>query len=254
MTLVAAVLAATSVVVGSELSGGPGHSDRIGGPYASLLAAASDLGSADERRVQLTAALRDGLPPRGLDGWARRNSLELRWRTGDRWAIVEGPATAVADALAVDVRDYRHRSGKVFYASPQQPVVPPPLQGEVSGFGRILGYTPYRESSRWHHPLEVPGQGLSPQNLLRTYNIAPMHDAGFTGKGTTVIVFAFDGFDQSDLDMFAETFGLPKFTPDVVGERLPPRSGEANMDLQAIHAIAPAAKKVLVQRAPDRRG
>ena len=28
-----------------------------------------------------------------------------------------------------------------------------------------------------------------------------------------MVVFAFDGFDQADLDMFADTFALPRFTP-----------------------------------------
>ncbi|MCB1292875.1 MAG: peptidase S53, partial [Mycobacterium sp.] len=70
--------------------------------------------------------------------------------------------------------------------------------------------------------------------------------AGYTGKGQTVVVFAFDGFDQSDLDAFAARFGLPAFTPRVVGGLPAQRSGEATMDLELIHSLAPDAKKVLV--------
>ena len=40
---------------------------------------------------------------------------------------------------------------------------------------------------------------------------------GFTGKGTTIVFFAFDGFEQADLDTFVTTYRLPKFTPTVVG-------------------------------------
>ena len=101
------------------------------------------------------------------------------------------------------------------------------------------------------HALEVPDQGLSP-DALRTYNANSLRDRGFTGKGMTVVVFAFDGFDQADLDMFATSFGLPKFTPELVGGMPSARRGEATMDLEAIHAIAPDAKKVLVN-APDGR-
>ncbi|MGI9164633.1 MAG: S53 family peptidase [Mycobacterium sp.] len=255
-TLVAAVLAATSVAAVPVLRHGhqSGSATRIDGPYAVLLDTSADLGPAGDRAVRLTAALTSESRPELLDDWARQRGLAVRWRTGDRWATVAGPATAVASAFGVEVRNYRERRGQVYYASPQQPVVPTALHGQVAGFGRILGYTPHSESTRWQFPLEVPGQGLTPQNLSRTYNIQPLQDAGFTGKGTTVVVFAFDGFDQGDLDMFAETFNLPKFTPDVVGELLPPRSGEANMDLQAIHAIAPEAKKVLVNARPTVEG
>ena len=65
---------------------------------------------------------------------------------------------------------------------------------------------------------------------------------GFTGKGVTVVVFAFDGFDQGDMDSFADWFSLPKFNPELMGDMPPQNHGEATMDLQMIHAIAPDAK------------
>ncbi|MGI9123726.1 MAG: S53 family peptidase, partial [Mycobacterium sp.] len=153
----------------------------------------------------------------------------------------------------VDVHDYRGRLGQDFYASPQQPSVPAPVHADVAALGRILSYTPHRES-RPPFPAEVPEQGLSPDALMRTYNAMPMREAGHTGNGVTVVVFAFDGFDQSDLDLFSSTFNLPRFTPDVIGGQPPARRGEATMDLEAIHAIAPDAKKVLVNARPTVEG
>jgi len=226
----------------------------ISGPYASLLASSADLGPAQSDHVQLTAALRDPSRPGLLMGWARQQGLSVRWRPGDSWAILEGAPVAVAGAFDVDVHDYRGRRGQVFYASPQQPLVPPSLRFEVAGLGRILGYTPHHESKPWMVPLEVPDQGLTPDALLRTYNALPLYEQGFTGKGITVVVFAFDGFAQDDLDMFATTFGLPKFTPEVVGGKPEARRGEATMDLEAIHAIAPDAKKVFVNARPTVEG
>ncbi len=187
-------------------------------------------------------------------GWAAGQNLEVRWRPGDTWAIVEGAPAAVSGAFDVDVHDYRGKRGQVFYASPQQPSVPQPLRIEVAELGRILGYTPHRESKVWMLPREVPDQGLNPSALLRTYNATPLHDKGYKGKGITVVVFAFDGFDQADLDTFATSFSLPKFTPDVVGGVPEARRGEATMDLEAIHAVAPEAKKVLVNARPTVEG
>jgi kumamolisin len=242
------VVLTAAVVLVAELhrSPAPADSGAISGPYASLLASSVDLGPAQTDHVQLTAALRDDSRPDLLMGWAVHQGLSVRWRPGDSWAILEGAPDAVSGAFDVDVHDYRGRRGQVFYASPQQPSVPQSLNVEVAGLGRILGYTPHRESKVWMLPLEVPDQGLSPSALLRTYNAMPLHDKGYTGKGTTVVVYAFDGFDQADLDTFATTFNLPRFTPDVVGGMPPARRGEATMDLEAIHAIAPDAKKVLV--------
>ena len=249
------VLAVTAVLVADlRRPSAPGQADTISGPYASLLQSSTDLGPALTDHVQVTAALRGAARPALLMGWAQDQGLSVRWRPGDTWAILEGAATAVAGAFDVEVHDYRGKRGQVFYASPQQPVVPAPLRVEVSEFGRILGYTPHRESRPVMPPLEVPDQGLTPGGLLRTYNATPLRDKGFSGKGQTVVVFAFDGFDQADLDMFATTFNLPKFTPDVVGGQPENRRGEATMDLEAIHAIAPDAKKVLVNARPTVEG
>ena len=68
------------------------------------------------------------------------------------------------------------------------------------------------------------------------------------------MIFAFNGFDQSDLDTFATTFGLPTFTPTLVGDQLPEPYGETTMDLEVAHAIAPDAQKVVVNARPTVRG
>jgi kumamolisin len=252
MAVISAAITAAAVVLDDQHR--PTSAERIGGPYAALLSASADLGPARRESVQVTAALHNDSRPQSLIDFAEAHGLTVGWRAGDSWATLQGPADSIAGALGVEVNNYRGTRGQVFYASPHQPSVPDALGGEVFQLGRILGYTPYREADRWQFPQEVPGQGLTPQNLLRTYNIAPLRDAGFTGKGVTVVVFAFDGFDQADLDKFADMFGLPRFTPDVVGGQPPARRGEATMDLEAIHAIAPDAKKVLVNARPTVEG
>ncbi|MDQ1321533.1 MAG: kumamolisin, partial [Actinomycetota bacterium] len=90
----------------------------------------------------------------------------------------------MARALNVEINDYRGRRGTVFYASPQQPAIPPAVTAEVAELGRILGYTPHREALP-PPPREVPDQGLTPDALVRAYNVAPLREAGYTGKGET---------------------------------------------------------------------
>ncbi len=228
----------------------PGAPENIGGPFSLLLGASTDLGPAQVPDVQLTARLGDESRPVALIGWAEEHELSVRWRPGDDWAIVEGTPEAVADAFGVEVHDYRGKRGQEFYASPQQPEVPATLQGEVSELGRILSYTPHHISRPDFIPLDVPDRGLTPNALLTTYNVADLARAGFTGKGQTIVIFAFDGYEQSDLDTFAQTYGLPEFTPVLVGGQPGPARGETTMDLEVAHAIAPDATKVVVNARP----
>jgi len=243
---------AVAVVVATLGADGPAPSPRaevIGGPYARLLSSATDLGPARSGRIGVTAALHRAAEPVRLAGWARAHGLSVRWRAGDSWAVLEGDAAAVAAAFGLEVHDYRAGqgadAGRVFYASPQQPGIPAVVRAEVSGLGRILGYTPHYEK-RPPVPRDVPDGGLLPSQLLNAYNATPLTEAGYTGAGTTVVVFSFDGFDQQDMDSFADIFGLPRFTPQVVGGMPVRRSGESTMDLQMVHAVAPDAKLVMV--------
>ena len=249
---VVAVVAALAVVLHPERT--PADPRIITGPYAALLAASTDLGASRAHQVEVTAELRSDNRPTVLIAWARDRGLSVRWRPGDGWAVITGSASALATAFDLAVHEYRGRRGQLFYASPQQPEVPDPLRAEITDLGRILSFTPFHEGRPAPLPLDVPGQGLSPEALLRTYDVESLAKQGFTGKGQTVVVFAFDGFDQPDLDMFTSMFGLPKFTPEVVGGMASQRTGEATMDLEAIHALAPEAKTVLVNARPTVEG
>ncbi|WP_099037084.1 S53 family peptidase [Mycobacterium neglectum] len=248
--LVGALALAADLRVGQE----PLDDKLIEGPYASLLAASTDLGPAREQSIQLTASLTDQSEPQALMDWAREKALSVQWRPGDDWVVVEGSPNAVERAFDVSVRDYQGRKGQHFYASPHQPSVPEHLRDEVSEIGRILSYTPHHMSRPDHFPLDVPDQGLAPDALLNTYNADDLARAGITGEGITIVIFAFDGFNQSDLDKFTTTFGLPQFTPEVVGGLPGESRGELSMDLQVAHAIAPDARKVVVNARPTVEG
>jgi kumamolisin len=249
--LVAGVLVLVTGIRAASVSPNPAV---IGGPLALLLASSTDLGPSHDGSAQLTATLPDSSRPETLIQWARAHGMSVRWRPGDEWAIVEGAAQDVATAFGVPLNDYRGRKGQVFYASPQQPSVPEPLRGVVTALGRILGYTPHHEASPGLLPLDVPVQGLSPHALLAAYNANPLAAAGFTGKGATIVFFEFGGFDQDDLDKFADSSGLPRFTPEVVGGQPGPSGAETVMDLEVADAIAPDAQKVVVNARPTVEG
>jgi kumamolisin len=246
---VLALIAASVLVLASDLrpvrSTEIRASGLISGPYSYLLASSTDLGPSHSRDVQVTITLQNTARPGAVFAWADDHGLAVRWKPGARWAVLEGGADQLSAGFGVPVHDYRGMRGQTFYASPQQPTVPAELRGEVTELGRILGYLPHHTSIPPMWPLDVPDKGLMPDALLNTYNVAKLRADGFTGKGTTIVFFAFDGFAQSDLDTFADTYRLPRFTPEVVGGELDEPRGETTMDLEVAHAIAPDARKVV---------
>lgn len=215
----------------------------IGGPLGRLLASSTDLGPARSGHAQLTVALRDSTRPEALFAWASDRGLSVRWRGGDDWAFVGGAPAKVANAFGVAVHNYRSPGGQVFYASRQQPAVPAPVQAEVTALGRILSYQAVHIAKPPVLPLDVPQLGLTPTQLLTTYNAGPL---GMTGKGQTIVFFEVDGYDQFDLDSYSVTFGLPKFTPTLVNGQPGPPGDETPMDLEVAHAVAPDARLVVV--------
>ncbi|HEX5145005.1 MAG TPA: S53 family peptidase [Mycobacterium sp.] len=226
----------------------------IAGPFASLLDSSQDLGISGADGAAVTVGLRDAGRPAALIEWAGTRGLSVRWRPGEDWAIVEGGAGDIARAFDVSVHDYRGRKGQVFYASRQQPEVPRPLSGTITDVGRILGYTPHHMARPDFFPLDVPVNGLGRNELLTAYNANPLVEQGYTGKGSTVVFFAFDGYEQSDLDTFADSSNLPRFTPILVGGNPGPPHGETVMDLEVVHAIAPDARLVVVNARPTVEG
>src|SRR5712692_5150488 len=100
----------------------------------------------------------------------------------------------------------------------------------------------------------------SPQEIRKAYNLEPVLDAGFTGKGQTIVII--DSFGsptiQKDLKVFDQAFGLPdppsfkvlaplgkvKFNPNdntMVGW-----AAETSLDVEWSHALAPDANIVLM--------
>ena len=251
-----AILAVCALVVVGGVRVVPVSVNRalIGGPLALLLSASTNLGPSRDTPTQLTVTLSRAQRPAALFKWAGGHHMSVRWRSGDPWAILEGAAQDLAAAFAVPVNDYRGRKGQVFYASPQQPSVPQPLRDVLSGVGRILGYTPHHDATPRFLPRDVPKQGLRPSALLQAYNANPLAGAGFTGKGDTIVFFEFSGYDQKDLDEYADSSGLPRFTPVLVGGQPGPSGAETVMDLEVAHAIAPDTQKVVVNARPTVEG
>ncbi len=168
-----------------------------------------------------------------------RRGIATSWQPGSGWLSVSGPARTIDRVFKVGVRDYSARSGRRYYASPTDPVIPSGLVDALAGAGHISNY-PARQTS------VIPVGGLRPSDLLAAYNIGPLRARGYNGAGETIAFIEIDGFSQGDLDAFTQHFKLPAMHPRIAaGGSLSNVEGEADLDLQVAHEIAPRARLVV---------
>lgn len=176
--------------------------------------------------------------------WSRAHGLRVSDVTSSA-ATLTGSASALGAALDVAIRDWRSPGGTRFLAARTAAAVPAELAGAVNGFGRIS--TLRVGGSVFTPPKGIPPKGLTPSDVMRAYNALPLQQAGDLGAGQTVVVFEWnDAFNQQSLDTFDRMFNLPAFQPEVVGKLATTDEVETDMDIETIHAIAPAAKIVYV--------
>ncbi len=90
--------------------------------------------------------------------------------------------------------------------------------------------------------------GFTPNQYLTAYDFGPLRAAGVAGQGETVALIEIDGFKASDVDAFAQCFGLPVPALNAYGvggisHPLSP-GGESTLDLEVLDATAPELKQI----------
>ena len=220
------------------------------------IARSTDLGPADESStVHLSLGLAREPNP-ALVGRAvaaiDAAGLYARWQTPSSLIAVDGPAPAAAALLRVGIETFRLPDGTIFYAARGEPQLPPVLASVVTG---VSGLDSYRKAQGY----AVRPGGLIPSDVLSYYNIKALRDGGgLDGSGQTIMLPEIDDLPNlNDLNKFASKYGLPPFDPVLTVKRDPSwgnpekAQGETVLDLEIVHAVAPAAKLVVYLSAPD---
>ncbi len=181
----------------------------------------------------------------------RAGGLHSTWLPPSSLIAADGPAPAAALLFQVDIKSYRLPNGSQFYASLDRPRLPPAIAAVATS---VSGLDNYRRS----HGYAVRPGGLVPTDVLTYYNLKPLRGAGLDGKGQTVLLPEIDDLPNlNDLNKFASQFGLPSFDSVLTVKRnsswgTPEKpEGETVLDLEIIHAVAPAARLVVYLSAPD---
>lgn len=173
---------------------------------------------------------------RHVERFLHARGLTTRWQSGGDWLTVSGPARVVSRVFRVRIDRFRGPNGQRLYAALNQPRVPAALRAAVTAVGRISNFSDRRAHA-------VPANGMTPVDLLKAYDIQPLRSQGLTGAGETVSFIEIDGFHQSDFNQFTGHFGLPAMHPQIkAGSALTNVDGEAEMDMEVMHEIAPRAR------------
>ncbi|WP_329566875.1 S53 family peptidase [Kitasatospora sp. NBC_01266] len=182
--------------------------------------------------------------------------------TANRLTIeASGTAAQVQKAFGTSLATYRdNQDGHSYFANTSEPVLPADIASvvtDVSGLNSYAKYTHFSTKSTAQATPDASSKtpaGLSPTNAQAAYNLTSTIKAGTNGKGVTVGLLEFSGFQQSDVAAYDKGFGLKLPAPTVVnaGGGTTDLSGqdEVDLDIEVVQALAPGAT-IKVYEAPN---
>jgi kumamolisin len=216
-----------------------GVTGRLQSSWAHLLDRSENLGASRARVVHLLAQLVAPAAHEGLERWARHAHLGVEWSQHQSWAVVRGSANAIDRALRVRIDNFRSPGGHRFYGARGVPAVPVALRGEVRAFGRISSYLQMKK-------FDVPGTGLTPNEVESAYDAKPLLSQGIQGQGETVVLFETGGYSKKDLKNYSSHFpNLKRLSISSLGPKMTTTTGETELDIEAVHDVAPGAHIVV---------
>ncbi|MEU9388768.1 S53 family peptidase [Streptomyces sp. NPDC048324] len=159
-------------------------------------------------------------------------------------------ATTAVAALAVSA------PGTAAPAAVPHTLAVPAVAGHTLVHGVSSPLTSEQCQTKWHINCYTPLQ------YRTAYDLDALYRKGVTGKGRTIVIVDSYGSPtvQHDLDVYSKQFGLPSTKVKVVKWGHVPAfdpknsdmtgwAGETTLDVEMAHAVAPAAKIVVVETA-----
>ncbi len=183
--------------------------------------------------------------------------LATRWHPGEVLMTATGPAIDMERWLGVGIHRFVATDGTRFYAALATPMIPAILAGTVIA---ITGLDDYPRDLTAAVPA-ADVEGVTPADMTSFYDITPLRNAGLDGSGQTVVFIEWGVPPTNVLQAYAR-----KFTPSapfnvqvhqdaaawgaplVKGDKeYSDVAGEAALDLEIVHGIAPGATEVVYE-------
>ncbi len=167
----------------------------------------------------------------------------------------------VEAAFAVKINNYQI-GARTFYANASAPTVPSTVSSLIVSIGgmdnsthmRPLYHLKAKSSKKPTHTTTIKRiqAGLGPIDLLGAYDGNALQQAGIKGNNQTVAVFELDGYQQSDITQYLQTYNLGN--PSITNVLVDGASGaagagaiEVELDIEIVAAMAPAASQIVYE-------
>ena len=164
----------------------------------------------------------------------------------------------VEAAFAVKINNYQV-GARTFYANATAPTVPSTVSSLIVSIGGLDNSTHMRPlyhlkstSSKKVTQGKRALAGLGPTDLLGAYDGAALQSAGVKGANQTVAVFELDGYQQSDITQYEQTYNLG--SPSITNVLVDGTTGsagagaiEVELDIEVVAAMAPSASQIVYE-------
>jgi subtilase family serine protease len=181
--------------------------------------------------------------------------LTAQWTPGAVLLTVSGSAAAVERFLGVSIHRFISPTGAAFFSALTAPAIPAALAGTVIA---VTGLDDYQRDLTSAVPA-ADVDGVTPADMSTFYDITPLRKAGLDGTGQTVVFLEWGVPPTSVLNAYAQKFtpntpfnvqvhedaadwGAPLVSGD---KQYSDVAGEAALDLEIVHGIAPGAAEVV---------
>jgi kumamolisin len=206
---------------------------------------------------------------RGVERWLGGNGLHLQTRFDNGLLLtMHGSARAIQRTFRTPLATYALH-GRAVIANTRPIEIPAALAPVVAGVGGLspsvqqqpagLALRPARTPRNDGQAVPAPADGYSPRDVAQLYDLTPLSTRGLDGAGQTVALIEFSGYDPADLTVYNDAFGISAGPVDPVpigdGNETGGHLGggdqaEAELDIDMVHAVAPAAH-ILVYESPN---
>lgn len=161
---------------------------------------------------------------------------------------LSGPVKAIEKAFGVTMNLYAEKANAGFYGADSDPMMPQNFASMVNG---IMGLDNSTRPTRAEHPCSGP---YCPQGIQVGYSLSSLLGNGYDGTGQKVAIADVPGDSNitSTINTYSAMYGLPSTTLDIRYPDGAPSSYDSGwavetaLDVEAVHAVAPGAKIVLL--------
>lgn len=192
------------------------------------------------------------------------NGFNIKYIPNDNAFIeVEAHVSEVEDVFHVKINNYKQK-GVVYYSNDRNVSIDSKIADKLSG---ISGMDDFIKITPLHDDIEpqlgFSPVGYTPSQIRAAYGVDKLIESAIDGSGQTIaIIVAYDAPNaELNLNTFSSRFGLPACTTEngcfkkvnEYGNTSPlPQydqlwAQEADLDLQAVHSLAPGANIILVE-------